>query len=243
MKGGDGNRPFGDGLKIGAPPSIKDELAAPDPVVFLPPWIHFLDHGPAIVNPSALLCNPIRPDLLVLEIGEVGNIDVEQRVLGQPILQDRLGHPNRKTGSRMELEMAAGNEGDGKGGDAEKRPFKGRGNRSGIGDVITEIPPFVNSRNDQPRTLWKNCIHREMDAVRGSAIDCIKIPFYFFNPEGTVQRERMGDGTLFPIRSYDENLSYLGESPCQKDNSLGMDSIIIGNQNLRTFTHVLRRQG
>ena len=58
-----------------------------------------------------------------------------------------------------------------------------------------------------------------------------------------MQRKGMGDCALFPIGSYDENLSDLGESPCQEDNSLGMDSIIIGDQDLRTLTHVLRRQG
>ena len=136
--------------------------------------------------------------------------------------------------------MAAGNEGDGKGGNAQKRPFKSGGNRSGISDVIAKISPFVDSRNDQPRMLRKNRIYREMDAIRRSPIHCKEISFYSFNPEGTVQREGMGDGTLFPIRSYDENLSYLGESSCQKDNSLGIDSIIIGNQNLGTFTHYPR---
>ena len=79
MKGCDGYSPFGNSLKIGVSPPIKDELASPDPVVFLSPRIHLFDHGAPIVNPSALLCNLIGLDLL---LREVGNIDIEKRVLG-----------------------------------------------------------------------------------------------------------------------------------------------------------------
>ena len=55
-----------------------------------------------------------------------------------------------------------------------------------------------------------------------------------------MESEGMGDGTLFPIRSDNIDLPKFTEGFCQNEDPLGIDSIIIGHQNLRTLTHILR---
>ena len=90
------------------------------------------------------------------------------------------------------------------------------------------------------RPLGQDGIDRQVDAIRGGSIDGVEVSSDPFNPEGTVQGEGMGDGALLSIGRYNKDLPDLSEGLCQNDDPLGMDSVVIGHQNLRTLTHIMR---
>jgi hypothetical protein len=69
-----------------------------------------------------------------------------------------------------------------------------------------------------------------MHTIGRGSIHSVKIFPNLFYSKGPVKGERMGDGTLLPVRSDDKNISYGLEGLCQHDNAFRMDAIIIGNQ-------------
>jgi hypothetical protein len=69
-----------------------------------------------------------------------------------------------------------------------------------------------------------------MHTIGRGSIHSIKILPNLFYSKGPVEGERVGNGTLFPVRSDDKDISYLLKRLCQYDDAFGMDAIVIGNQ-------------
>ena len=74
---------------------------ASDPVILLSIWIDFLNHS-IPVDPSSLFGDHIGFHPIFIE---VGNVNIEEYVLGAPVFLDKSGDPQGEGGRRPKLEI------------------------------------------------------------------------------------------------------------------------------------------
>src|SRR4030042_452237 len=158
-------------------------------------------------------------------------------ILRESMFDHMFGHLHCKPCRRIKFKMTPRDQGDGKGRNAQQGSLEGRRDGSGIGDIIPQVSPFVNPRDDQPWSIGKDDIDPQMNAICRSSIHSVIILLDLFYATGPMEGKGVSDGALLPVRSNDEYIADLTESPCQYKDAFGMDAIVIGHQNLWLSVH------
>ncbi len=144
---------------------VKTQFSAPDPVIFPAAGIQLLDNH-ILVDAFSLAGDPDSPI-----IGN-GHVDVQKGICGEGLLLHNLGQTGGKGGSPLKILVAEGIPGkrDGEGGHTHQRGFHGSGDRPGIGDIIPQITPFVDTGNDQIRTFFQKTVNSQVNTVRRGSV-------------------------------------------------------------------------
>ncbi len=132
-----------------------------------------------------------------------------------------------------------GIQGNGQGGEPHHGPLGRRGDRTGINDVDPHIGSQIDSRNQHPGWGDQQFIQGDLHAVGRSPIHPVaeKGPIFFnlFDPQGLGQGEGVSHGALLRLGRDDQNPVIFFQRPDQGFQSPGINAVIVGHQNGRSF--------
>ena len=127
--------------------------------------------------------------------------------------------------------------GQGNGGDAAHHRLHGRPHGAGIGHVKAHVVAVVDAGEHHIGLPLQNGIQGGLHAVRRGAVQGIggdvgDIHPPLFNPHPPGQGNPVGHGAALLRRGHHRHVSEIGSGLGQNGNALGIDAVVIGNQNI-----------
>ena len=103
---------------------------------------------------------------------------------------------------------------NGDAGNPEQGPFERPGHRSRIGDVVAEIPSFVDARHDEVRQPLEDVGDGDVHAVGRRPVDRKDALADRLEPEWMAQGERVADGARFEHGGHRRHVADLPQREC-----------------------------
>ena len=164
---------------------------------------------------------------------------------GSASLEHLRDEPRRELRRGLEVELSpARAERDGERWDAEQRPLHRRRDRARVRDVVAEVRALVDARDDQRRARARRMpLIGEVHAVGGRAVDGEALRPELLDAQRPVQRERVAHRALLAIGRDDHHLAEGAERLGERRDALGVDAVVVGDQDERRGIHDGRAQG
>lgn len=197
-EGRDRDLPLGNRLEITTRILLPGDDLLADPVVSLPAGIHpFLD--PDIGHFDALV-----GEACALDLAD-GDVDVENRPGREPLTKDLFGEAGGKAGGGPEIALARGQT-DGDAGQAEDGGFEGSRDGAGVSDIVAEIGPVIDARDDDVGPFREDLGEGQRDTVGRGPIDRVAPIVELPNPQRPRQGEAVRRRALLRSRGDDDDL-------------------------------------
>ena len=218
---------FPEGLHVRALPIIR-------PVAGIRALFHVL--------PEDLKPVPADPDTGDVRLRHIRKIHVEKGPGGQPPLQHHLGQARDEGGRRVVAVGPMPLDGRRDGRNPSQGCFFSGGHRARVSDVDAHVGARVQAGDHEVRFVLQDFQNAKLDAVGRCAVDGIApraaVQHHRVGAQRKMQRDPVPHGRALAVRSDDGDRVAGGQPVVQRPESFGMDSIVVGQQNVHHCVRV-----